>query len=125
MAIWALFMLFASGEGVEATPWTRWTRPIGHIVASNSFCIYLGQISYSTYLIHIPLLTLTLGMAGSLGWHSQPVAILVGTGTIPLIFLASALLYRFVELPGIRYGRRIASNIKKAPEIGPIAVHPV
>ena len=70
---------------------------------------YLGKISYSTFLIHIPLLWLAKGFV----LHLAPKISSIGMVTsllviiIPSTFVASALLYRFVEKPGIDLGRRL------------------
>jgi peptidoglycan/LPS O-acetylase OafA/YrhL len=72
---------------------------------SAPFC-WLGQISYSTYLIHLPLLqglALLIPAGHGLG-HSL---LLFGLGA-PLIVGASALLYRYVEVPFMTIGKRLA-----------------
>ena len=70
--------------------------------------MYLGKISYSSYLIHVPILTLFLGYGRTITDSSNNIATLsLAMASIPTIIAASALLYHFVEVPGIRLGRAI------------------
>lgn len=70
----------------------------------------LGRWSYSLYLIHFPLLFALLGAA--IWFHPSLTArealmILLGVG-LPAIILLAAMTYRWVEMPGIRWGRELA-----------------
>lgn len=74
---------------------------------------FLGRVSYSTYLVHIPILFclagwLTRGGRPSVGWG--PFVKLAALG-VPLILAASQLAYRCVEQPGIEIGRRLARRM--------------
>jgi len=67
---------------------------------------WIGARSYSLYLIHFPVLGLLLphiapGEKGLLGF------VALGAVSLPVAMLASAVLYRFVELPGIALGQRL------------------
>jgi peptidoglycan/LPS O-acetylase OafA/YrhL len=77
----------------------QWTAPLQ----------WLGKVSYSTYLVHYPLLVLlALGLGPILAGHSIRAKswILFGCG-FPLIIGASALLYYSIEKTGIGWGRAI------------------
>ena len=79
--------------------------------------VRLGDISYSLYLIHLPLLVLVAGVGGELlhlpGLSSTSGGIATITLivlTVPLSIWLASLAYRFVELPGIALGRRIINR---------------
>ena len=78
-------------------PWVRRifeTRPL----------IKLGQISYSLYLVHFPILLLVAPhVTGATTPWRNLLAVLVTV--VPLSLLASELGYRLVERPSIRLGR--------------------
>jgi peptidoglycan/LPS O-acetylase OafA/YrhL len=64
---------------------------------------YLGDISYSTYLVHYPL-QLTIYLAGALGlvrmnFHS-PITFILFIGSVIVV---SAATHRFIELPGQKW----------------------
>lgn len=75
--------------------------------------VWLGDISYSLYLLHMPVLGLVAGtfdellglppIGGSLILQTVALTAVVLAITVPL----SALGYRFVELPGIKIGKRL------------------
>ena len=62
--------------------------------------VWLGKISYSLYLIHIPLLT----AAVHAGYGRLPLGVTIAA-VIPGSLLCAELMHRFVELPSIRLGR--------------------
>ncbi|MCK2212316.1 acyltransferase family protein [Actinomadura sp. ATCC 31491] len=66
----------------------------------------LGVISYSLYLVHLPLLLVLMEVVGEMRW--APTAAQVGVGVLVLALLLplSWLSHRFVELPGQRLARR-------------------
>lgn len=68
------------------------------------FLAWTGRISYSIYLLHVPLI---LYGFYKLGRHG-PLHLLV---TLPVIYLCSYGLYRCVEQPGMRLARRWSARI--------------
>jgi peptidoglycan/LPS O-acetylase OafA/YrhL len=79
--------------------------------------LFLGKISYSTYLIHYPILWLGKALVARVALHANPfvVAPALFALTIPATLCASALLYHFVEKPGIDFGRRLFKNPTPMP----------
>jgi peptidoglycan/LPS O-acetylase OafA/YrhL len=72
--------------------------------------IGLGELSYSTYLVHWPILFgLSSHLPGSLP-NPARMALLIFPG-LPLVALASLILNQWVELPGIRLGKRLTKLI--------------
>ncbi|XVV08936.1 acyltransferase family protein [Actinoplanes sp. CA-131856] len=76
---------------------------------------WLGQISYSLYLLHVVLLFLTLRIVPDLGTQPWPVRLLAGvtylTGAIGLAWLS----YRMVEHPAQALARKITSGGSERP----------
>jgi peptidoglycan/LPS O-acetylase OafA/YrhL len=65
---------------------------------------WLGRVSYSLYLVHMPILYAMMHLL----WAKVPLALLLGCGVL-VALLASELTYRFVEQPAMSLGRRLAS----------------
>lgn len=80
--------------------------------------LWLGRISYSVYLLHIPVLYLVFGAVTQLnghigGWKFLALAL---PGTLLATIALSAVTYRFIERPGMRWAaawpnRRRRSNL--------------
>ena len=66
---------------------------------------WLGHISYSVYLVHTPIIVL---MFRVLEGHA-PIWAIVGAVVIATLTAAS-ISYRFVELPAMEWGRRLAAR---------------
>ena len=60
---------------------------------------FAGVTSYSIYLLHMPVIELTK----QIGLVSSPWKLV---GMLCVLFLVCSLTYRYIELPGIRYGHR-------------------
>ena len=75
--------------------------------------LWLGKVSFSTYLIHWPIMLVCQYQLLRYLEISQPgtmLALLVCT-SLPLVYIASWLSYRTLEAPGIRAGRFLASML--------------
>lgn len=107
------------------------SRTICRFLASRPLT-WLGRVSYSTYLSHLLVLdactALLVPSGAAIGgrwWAFAMVFPATAAGTL----LASAVLYRWVEAPGIAMGRRVASKggirKKETPFIGDLAVRNV
>jgi peptidoglycan/LPS O-acetylase OafA/YrhL len=72
---------------------------------------YLGRISYSIYLSHILVLVLCLDVLNRLPLDKVSYAALLLVTLLSGTVAVSALLYRFVERPGIEAGRRLAASL--------------
>ncbi|MFY2763405.1 acyltransferase family protein [Arenimonas sp. MALMAid1274] len=95
----------------------------------NRATAYLGKVSYSVYLLHptlvyflIPVYRRIYAEAGNLS-----LAFLASLAlTLAILLPLSSLTYRWIEKPGIQFGRRIASRwsprtpIQNAPAVAPV-----
>ncbi len=80
---------------------------------------WLGALSYTIYMAHIPVLQTMKTFFGE-GVADDPLAMLAGIG---LSFLLAVALTRLVELPGIRLGNQLLQNLaarKAAQQAGPL-----
>lgn len=97
LTIWGLTCVSALGD--DRLTWLR--RGL-----SSRWLCWLGDRSYSTYLVHmLPLYLLMFGM-NRLGLGAAAQGPVLWVGTVVLSVLASMLCYRFIEQPGIALGRR-------------------
>lgn len=94
----ALTGLF-SGVGLAALFVALLRAPDLPDVLPTRFLAFTGQISYSIYLLHFPLIVAAHKRFGHLGL----VHVLI---TLALVYLLAWLLYRHVERPGMRWARR-------------------
>jgi len=120
-AVWAVFF----GLLLESHASAAWR--IVSPLFTNPVAQYLGRVSYSIYLSHILVMTLLryvlLRYAPELSRTAHFATLLAATaaGTIAV----SALLYRYVEVPGIQLGRALAGGAKPRVRERARAVHGV
>lgn len=88
------------------------------------FLIWLGEISYSTYLIHWPLIRL-LGRNLAATWSPLERTLYLAIASTPLIMLASFGLYELVEKPGINLGKIICNRLRQSRQRRDRLVDPV
>jgi peptidoglycan/LPS O-acetylase OafA/YrhL len=72
---------------------------------------WLGRISFSLYLVHVPILIATAWFLRGLAWYWTPVV------AIPAALLIAALFTRFVEGPSHRLSQRVGRAV--ARRLGP------
>lgn len=83
---------------------------------SNKFASFLGDTSYSVYLLHLIILLPVAGTLTHYHWYTQ----LTGWGrfttcflmTAPMVYLMSWFLYQLVEKNGIRFGKQMITLFK-------------
>jgi peptidoglycan/LPS O-acetylase OafA/YrhL len=78
--------------------------------------VFIGEISYSLYLVHWPLLTITqahVGLGNPLPVSDQVLLVLIG---VPIAWL----IYRFVENP-VRRNRKLSSARPRTTLVGALA----
>ena len=112
LALWGFaFALLALWQGKWPSRW-----------CANRFFEYLGERSYSLYLLHpiviillkSPLQTLyglLMPTLGAYAFFVCAVALLV-----PLLLLSEAT-YRLVEIPAIRYGKKVSARLRQQTDL--------
>jgi peptidoglycan/LPS O-acetylase OafA/YrhL len=121
-AIWIVFLAASCAQlrvaqkgGETEAPYIRVLR----LVTSNRAARWLGEFSYSTYLIHISLFSLVGWIAAQLfGAWTQSVSIASTLLAVALLVPLSAALYRLVEQPCIRLGAELARPRSTALKAG-------
>ncbi|AYZ33807.1 acyltransferase [Serratia sp. FDAARGOS_506] len=97
----------------EESKWGRVLR-LPRWVLTNRFSVFLGDVSYSVYLLHLlivlPAVAYLLSNA-SFAELSSVMRFIVAAGIIlPLTYGIATLLYHFVEKPGIKLGKMLISR---------------
>ncbi|MGP3957979.1 acyltransferase family protein [Nonomuraea sp. 3N208] len=76
--------------------------------------VWLGVISYSLYLVHVPLLKVLTALAGDLRAVPLPVQALVVALVTAGVLGTSQVTYRLIEAPAQRLGRTLARRLGPA-----------
>lgn len=76
----------------------RWPR--------NRVIAWFGQISYSLFLVHFPILILVATLWARFGWNSPPEAVTGLLAAFCLSIVGAAFFHRWVELPAARLARK-------------------
>ncbi len=105
--IWFVFFTFILVENDRLKP-TRFVHAVMHAIATNRVIGYLGRISFSTYLIHYPLFTLSILLWPGAAQASKNEMLLHLWAVLPVVIVVSAGLYQWVEKPFIKFGARFA-----------------
>jgi peptidoglycan/LPS O-acetylase OafA/YrhL len=79
---------------------------------------FLGRISFSLYLIHVPIIATLAYALGDAQWW------LVGIIGIPLSLGAATVFHRFVEVPSQRLAHRVGARVAR-PRVAPAVPVPV
>lgn len=118
LAIWAVIFCYIASEGrTKGLVMNALPRALDSPQAR-----WFGQRSYPTYLVHMPIIQALILLAGWLGMSYWGMVVTVSAASIVLTVIASDVLHRFAEKPGIRAGARIAATLAK-PKGGAAPVH--
>jgi len=106
LAIWAFFYMAVVNERFAPALPALVDRPLRWITA-NPLIAALGRVSYSTYLIHLPLIAIVFALAAPfIATPGKSAAIVTMTLAVLLTIPVSFLLYWLIEQRFIRIGRR-------------------
>jgi peptidoglycan/LPS O-acetylase OafA/YrhL len=100
-----MLLYFIADADVLANISAKWS-----VTPFRRSLVRLGEISYSTYLVHWPVIMTIDALLVPLSWNRSIRVGVIAVLTIPSVLLASYLLHRFVELPGIELGKRLTSK---------------
>jgi peptidoglycan/LPS O-acetylase OafA/YrhL len=112
--------------------WGLWSANVGAVAVTFAIAYalrnrtipaaltWLGQISYSLYLLHVIVLFLLPRLLPNLGTQPAIVRILVGLAWLAVVIGLAWLAYRMVELPGQALGRRLAGPRTPRPSRRPV-----
>lgn len=101
--------------------WDRGDRLLNRIdqILAGRLTKFLADTSYGVYLIHIPLLILLVWLLTkytNFEFYSPVLRLVVMAAIVtPLVYFLGYLAFRFVESPGIEWGRRVIGG-KKLPD---------
>ncbi|WP_250003929.1 acyltransferase [Actinoplanes sp. M2I2] len=76
---------------------------------------WLGQVSYSLYLLHVPVLFLMPRLVPEIGTATLPIRVAAGLTYVILVLALAGLSYRMVEQPGQALGRHLLRAIDTHP----------
>lgn len=106
--VWTVFFLVALSEAkVIVLP--EYAARIARLVALNRVTTSIGKWSYSTYLIHMPLISIIAGggavVVGDIG---RPLFVALALLAVAMVLPDSWLLYEWIERPWIKIGSKVA-----------------
>lgn len=106
LLIWMVFLLIALYEN-GSIHFPKYLALIARFLALNKFTVTLGTLSYSTYLLHIPVFSLIVGGCSVFvgGGLSQYAVVALVSLSILVMFPLSYLSYKWIELPFVRFGK--------------------
>jgi peptidoglycan/LPS O-acetylase OafA/YrhL len=96
------------------------SRPSAFRLLSGSQPIWVGDISYSLYLFHFPMMAFIAAIGGEylsfspLLYGGISGALFLMMLTLVFTLAVSACSYRFIELPGLTMGKRLAGRINSS-----------
>jgi peptidoglycan/LPS O-acetylase OafA/YrhL len=114
--LWVVVFSTVIADLVGAETWL--TRPFRRFLGLP-VVVWLGTLSYSTYLSHELVFNLLKAVLGDWMAPMSPRSrlwILMSLG-FPLILALSAALYHFIEKPGMALGKSLAKKMRKSPVI--------
>jgi peptidoglycan/LPS O-acetylase OafA/YrhL len=82
----------------------------------NKVIMNLGKTSYSIYLLHVPIINVVVNfiLKNHLASDRWQLFFLTSVIASPIIVIASQLSYKYIEVPGIKLGSKIAKNLGNA-----------
>ncbi|WP_312628058.1 acyltransferase [Scandinavium sp.] len=87
-------------------------------VLCHRFFTWLGDVSYSVYLLHLLVVMPVIGLLlkyAHLATHGSGVRYLITIGLcFPVVYLFATVLHRVIEMRGIAFGKRVIQNGNKA-----------
>lgn len=108
ITLWSVLAIVFKLNGRFRQPWITRILELSKAPLRNKVLVKLGVLSYSTYLIHILIIDAVLIVARAFGYLSSDLVALFIAFSIVLTYATSSLVHRYVEMPFIDIGKRIA-----------------
>jgi peptidoglycan/LPS O-acetylase OafA/YrhL len=100
--VWSLTIVLAGATFAAAMAWRARPVPV--------FLTRLGAVSYSLYLVHLPILLIVMQLVGEMRWSPLPLQIGISVAFLGVLLPGSWLTHRFLEQPMQRLGRRLVDR---------------
>jgi peptidoglycan/LPS O-acetylase OafA/YrhL len=123
--IWVCFFTIALIESGRLHNVPNFIHKLLSMFVLNNIISSLGKWSYSTYLIHIPLMVLVIGSVGfafGAQFFTPQRLVLIVMASFPIIVAVSWLLYSTIEVGGINLGKQIVNRVRQQEIIKPAEV---
>jgi peptidoglycan/LPS O-acetylase OafA/YrhL len=108
--IWLVFL----GTSLYQVRGGTFSGPVGRAFAwlfESRLAVHLGEASYSTYLVHFPLLQIAMYLGvKTLALTPTTATVFVALATLTSTYALSQLTYRFIERPFMARARRLGSK---------------
>jgi peptidoglycan/LPS O-acetylase OafA/YrhL len=111
MLVWLASLALVSVPPDSSRGWT--VSSLGSSAMKSRFLQFLGRTSYVTYLVHIPIIQVLRWLMAKAfpDLSSLQLFIALLALSVPAVLGASVAISRYVEQPGIRLGRRLATGV--------------
>ncbi|MBF8191173.1 acyltransferase [Nonomuraea sp. K274] len=107
--VWGLTIVLTAVSFAAAMAWRHRRVP--------ALLTWLGAISYSLYLVHLPILLVLMRVAGEMRRAPLPAQLGVGVLFLAVLLPGSWLTYRYIEQPARRLGRRLTGRYAPSDEM--------
>ena len=112
IAIWLAFLTYLCSRNVETKRVDRPLVKTADALFASRVTQWAGKRTYCVYLVHFPVFQLLLTLFTRVGLTSpDEVAGLLLLAGFPLTALAAEVVHRFVELPGMHFGKDVAGRL--------------
>ncbi|WP_413480777.1 acyltransferase family protein [Serratia proteamaculans] len=119
-----LMMVVILWPRVEGNRWSKMLR-FPRWILTNKFSVLMGDVSYSVYLLHLlivlPVIAFLLSNTQFAELSAVTRFIAASAIILPITYGIAALLYRFIEKPGIQLGKWVISR-GEAKKISPVVM---
>lgn len=106
---WQLLPLGLWVAAATCAAGVRWVRPLSSFL-SRPALVRMGELSYSTYLVHMIPMTLAVYVLNQLDLSQLTYTLLLLGTAIPATYGLSVLTFRWIEKPGMAWGAAMAGR---------------
>ena len=122
IGLWALFAIFILQESGLLVNNSRSFALLQYVLGTNPVVRNLGKFSYSTYLIHVPIIAIVVHFYDAWQPIEQQTDIVIATAlAIVVVLIVSPLTYYLIEKPFIDLGKKKSAVRAAGTPIGSAA----